>query len=85
MRRADESPAAPGPFRAAGEGRLASRRGFLTPMAAVRAVGASSTGMPAATSGPNTVTSRISVIGTVGLAEVHLTGLACTAPPTKTG
>ena len=29
MHRADESPAAPGPFRAAGEGRLSSRRGFL--------------------------------------------------------
>lgn len=29
MRRADEPPAAPGPFRAAGEGRLATRRGFL--------------------------------------------------------
>ena len=34
-----------------------------TPMAAVRAVSASSTGMPAATSAPNTSSSRISVIG----------------------
>ena len=35
-----------------------------TPMAAVSAVTASSTGMPAATSAPNTISSRISVIGT---------------------
>ena len=35
-----------------------------TPMAAVSAVSASSTGMPAATSAPNTISSRISVIGT---------------------
>ena len=35
-----------------------------TPMAAVSAVSASSTGMPAATSAPNTSSSRISVIGT---------------------
>ena len=35
-----------------------------TPMAAVSAVTASSTGMPAATSAPNTSSSRISVIGT---------------------
>ena len=34
-----------------------------TPMAAVSAVSASSTGMPAATSAPNTTSSRISVIG----------------------
>jgi len=35
-----------------------------TPSEAVSAVSASSTGMPAATSAPNTISSRISVTGT---------------------
>src|SRR5258707_1190009 len=53
-----------------------------TPMEAVSAVTASSTGMPAATSAPNTISSRISVIGTeVASASLNFSKAEATSVP----